>query len=108
MPRLQLAVLVALALFAGQGRAQQKISARSPDQKRVASADGKVVQIKDTDTGKVLLSIRAHRADVTALAYAPDGKTLASADKDGKVCLFDTATGRDLRSLKADAGTNKL
>ncbi len=38
------------------------------------------------------------------IAYSPDGKTLAARDVNGKIFLFDTATGRKLRRL--DTSTN--
>jgi hypothetical protein len=41
-----------------------------------------------------------HRASVTALVFAPDGKTLASADEAGTVCLWDVATGLERRRFE--------
>ena len=107
MSRLQLVALVVLALVAEQVRAAP-ITAKSPDGKQVASANGKKIEIKDAQTDKALRSIVAHTADVTALAYAPDGKTLASADKEGAVKLLDVATGRAFLALKANPGVSKL
>ncbi|HTU22763.1 MAG TPA: WD40 repeat domain-containing protein [Gemmataceae bacterium] len=40
-----------------------------------------------------------HDAAVTAIAFAPDGKTLASVDVDGAIRIWETATGRQLRCL---------
>jgi RNA polymerase sigma factor (sigma-70 family) len=37
----------------------------------------------------------------TALTYLPDGKSLVSATLDGSVCLWDAATGKELRRLRA-------
>jgi WD40 repeat protein len=108
MPRLQLALLVTLALLAGQARAEQAPSATSPDGKRIASGDGKSIHIKDAATQKVLIKVLAHKAEVTALAWSPDGKLLASADGSGKVNLLDVGTGRVLRTLQGNAGTSKV
>jgi hypothetical protein len=49
-------------------------------------------------SGKEVERLR-HRATVTALVFAPDGKTLASADEGGNVVLWDTATGLPRRRL---------
>src|SRR5262249_23045495 len=49
---------------------------------------------------------RGHRstwrqgAEVTSVAFSPDGKTLASANSDGTVVLSDTATGQVQATLR--------
>jgi RNA polymerase sigma factor (sigma-70 family) len=72
------------------------------------SADGKVlatagwdaaVRLWDLATGKELLTIPHGRAKVLAVALAPNGKIVASADTNsGLVRLWDTATGKELRA----------
>jgi WD40 repeat protein len=70
------------------------------------SADGKTVaagmrygavKTWDVSSGRLRLNVRAHRGDVWALAYSPDGKLLASGDGDwnrpSAVKMWDAATG---------------
>jgi len=101
MKRYSTTALAALALLAAVASADVQVA--SPDARTTASAKGKVIAITDNGTQKQLLSIQAHNADVTGLAYSPDGKLLASVDKDGALKLFDVGTGRLMRSIAAGA-----
>jgi WD40 repeat protein/serine/threonine protein kinase len=49
--------------------------------------------------GNRRLRLRGHDSAVFAVAFAPDGKTLASGDWDGNVKLWDVATGQERASL---------
>src|SRR5439155_1052831 len=61
----------------------------SPDGKLLASPAGKQVHLWDTTTGREAGTIRT---EAYALAFAPDGKTLATGDRRGVVTLWETAT----------------
>jgi WD40 repeat protein len=50
-------------------------------------------------TSRIQHRLMGHAKGVQGIAYAPDGKTLATASNDGSVKLWDTATGRELRTL---------
>ena len=95
----------------------------SPDGKVLATAahDGTVI-LWDSTTRKQLRKIEVaeeayfHRKSngfdsggVLALAYAPDGKTIASANYDGTVRLFEAATGKPVqKDLSEDDGADGL
>jgi WD40 repeat protein len=48
------------------------------------------MQLWDVFTGQELARLEGHRGWVTYLAFAPDGKTLASGSADNTVLIWDT------------------
>ena len=55
------------------------------------------------------LTLRGHRGEVYGVAYAPNGKTLASGGEDGRIILWDPNSGDKLRTIEAhDSCTNQL
>ncbi len=79
------------------------ISTLRPDGKALVHAsahDEWVLRQTDADTGKPILTDVGHLQNVTALAFSPDGKTLASAARDNSVRTWDLTTGRTRHVLR--------
>jgi WD40 repeat protein len=63
--------------------------------KRLAVGNYRVITLWDVETGKQLNGPVGHEAGVISLAFAPDGKSLASGDFDeGVAYVWDVATAR--------------
>jgi WD40 repeat protein len=58
------------------------------------------IKLWDVITGKEIRTLKGHSFAVLSLAFAADGKTLASGSADGTVKLWDVATGKELRTFK--------
>jgi len=59
----------------------------------------KLVKIYATKNGKLVTAIKKHTDWVTAIAYSPDGKYLASADRNGGIQVWEGSTGKEFNSL---------
>ncbi|MFO0808342.1 MAG: protein kinase [Gemmataceae bacterium] len=81
--------------------------ATSPNGRRVAlsgrtndfSAPG-VVRVYDAADGHAIAELIGHRAEVWAVAYSPDGRTIATGSEDHTVKVWDAATGLELLTLR--------
>ncbi|MCZ6855312.1 MAG: redoxin domain-containing protein, partial [Gammaproteobacteria bacterium] len=82
--------------------------AGSPDEKLLAVTSGNQIHFIDTTTVKVLRQIAAHEKGVSSLAFAPDGKSLASSGGDGIVRFWDVITGELVNVINIGAAGTSI
>jgi WD40 repeat protein len=97
---LMVAVALPALLIGSASAADTAPTATSPDGKVQARADGKTILLTDAASGKVFAKMTGHTDTVTALAFSPDGKSLASGGADKTVRFWDVATGKEIRKLE--------
>ncbi len=73
--------------------------AYSPQGNILAIATDKLVKLLDPATGEERRDLAGHNDSVRCLAFAPDGKQLASGSADRSVIFWDIASGEALRSM---------
>jgi WD40 repeat protein len=96
--------------LSGQPAQQSKISCMtfSADGRALATAEGIRIEIWDLTTGQIKRTMTS-AGNVTALSFAPDGRTFASAAGDGSVSLWDLQTGTlGLHLKKHSAAVNAI
>jgi WD40 repeat protein/serine/threonine protein kinase len=71
------------------------------DQLAGGSEDGTAV-IWDVATAAVRHELKAHRGVVTAIAYSPDARYLATVGEDGTLRFWDTGTGQESYTVPGD------
>lgn len=76
----------------------------SPDSELLVSGGYRNVKFWKRDRNAHKLDIAGIESPASSMAVSPDGKWLATAEQNGKVKLFDAASGSLLRTLDGHAG----
>jgi WD40 repeat protein len=77
----------------------------SPDGKLFALASKQEVVLYDTETGKLIRTLRGHSNNVSDIAISPDSETLVSISaEDGTVRIWELETGKLIKELGEDIG----
>jgi WD40 repeat protein/class 3 adenylate cyclase len=89
-----------VALRLQQGRGSVGIAV-SPDGSRFATTgDDGTATVRETDTGKGLLTLRGHEGAVNGVAFSPDGSLLATTGEDRTAQVWDAESGTRIHVLR--------
>jgi WD40 repeat protein len=76
----------------------------SPDGKSIATTSGEELRIWEASSGRELRRFTGQHNTIRAVAFAPDGKMLASSGNGGTLQLWDMQTGREIRRVPGLSG----
>jgi WD40 repeat protein len=62
------------------------------------------IRLWDAISGRLVYTLRGHTRETTAVAFSPDGKTLASGSWDNTVRFWKVAKGTEIRLLRQGGG----
>jgi WD40 repeat protein len=78
--------------------------ALSPDGRKLALAGQGPVHLFDAATGQAAGELEGHAGATQSVAFAPDGRTLATGGTDGLVRIWDVETGAPIHNLAGHVG----
>ena len=76
----------------------------SNDGTKLVAAVRNFVKIWDLSTLQEIRSIKGPRLDINMIAISPNNRTVATANKEGTIMLFDLVTGRKITTLQGHQG----
>jgi hypothetical protein len=79
----------------------------SPDGTRLATAGGGTARLWDARADNSLRELRGHTDVVTSVAFSADGTCLTTRSSDGKVIVWDVATGKRVPEAKPTDGRDR-
>lgn len=85
----------------------------SPDSTKLATAGGDLwrgdhtIRLWDVTNGKEVHPLIGHGAPISSVAIAPDGKTIATAGRDGFVHIWDRNSAKNLLRLEGHPGKRR-
>ena len=70
----------------------------------LAGSDGKgSAELSDPETGHPILALQGHTDQITGIAFSRDGRRVLTGSWDGTAKLWDTSTGRVIRTFRVPA-----
>ncbi len=97
----QVSIWSVSSLFQANNLSNATITQCSRDGLLVAIGELNQVHLLDAKSHKAKLSIATKHPHVTAIAYHPNGQSLATVGADGKLCIWSTADGKLIRESAA-------
>lgn len=76
----------------------------SPDGKRMAAAVDYSAKVYNLEKKQQCLELKGHKGQVAAIAFSPDGETIATGSWDCTVKLWDAATGQERATFRWPIG----
>src|SRR5262249_25298729 len=100
-----LRVLRRIKAWEGPSRGASRLPvALSPDGKLLAAPPAGELKLWEVASGKPVPTPIQPRSRATALAFSPDGRSLATGTADGAARLWDLRTGRELSHMPGHPG----
>lgn len=89
-----------LAVLNGASDGEGARMSFSPDGKFIATVNDSKIILWEASSGNMKSTIIGHSAMVTSINFSPDGRIIASGDKDGVVRLWNAVPDQPMRTLK--------